>query len=384
MTDTLLLRNVEFWDVRDLEITNLGDRREPWRTGVRVVAEDFGTMRHIQLRNLFVHDVNGDLRKSHEGCGIYFETRGQRTPSRFDDLLVEDCHIQRTDRNGICQRNGSGPHSTRVVIRGNLLEDIGGDGIKPWGCDAPLVEYNTVRGGRMRCEDAAAGIWPFDCNNALIQFNEVSGMKGTVDGQGFDSDFQCRGSVFQYNYSHDNEGGFMLVCSPGKSFNDGTIIRYNISRNDGINSARVFHFGGASTNTLVYNNTIYIGPGRDLPLLLFSEWDGAGADGVKFSQQPLLRGRARDLPNGYRQESGFRQQYLPRQPCRNPPGPLRHHGPPRLAESRIRPRRVRLAGWLSPFQQHGFSPRTDHSRQWRPRFFRQCRPLRSTTLYRSR
>ena len=280
--DTLLLRNVEFWDVRDLEITNLGAKRVPWRTGVRIVAEDFGTMRQIHLRNLFVHDVNGDLRKSHEGCGIFFETRGKRTPSRFDDLLVEDCHLLRTDRNGICQRNGSGPHSTRVVIRGNLLEDIGGDGIKPWGSDAPLVEHNTVRGGRMRCEDAAAGIWPFDCNDALIQFNEVSGMKGIVDGQGFDSDYRSRRSVFQYNYSHDNEGGFMLICSPGTSFNEGTVIRYNISQNDGINSARVFHFGGGSSNTLVHNNTIYIGPKQDLPLLLFTEWGGGIPDGVRF------------------------------------------------------------------------------------------------------
>ena len=33
----MLLRNGEFWDVQDLEITNLGTNREPWRTGVRVM-----------------------------------------------------------------------------------------------------------------------------------------------------------------------------------------------------------------------------------------------------------------------------------------------------------------------------------------------------------
>jgi hypothetical protein len=280
--DTLLLHNVEFWEVQDLEVTNLGTNREPWRTGVRVVSENFGKMRHIHLRNLFVHDVNGDLRKSHEGCGIYFEARGRRSGSHFDDLLVENCHLLRTDRNGICQRNGSGTHSLRVVIRGNLLEDIGGDGIKPWGSDAPLVEHNVVHGGRMRCNDAAAGIWPFDCNDALIQFNEVSGMKGTVDGQGFDSDFLCRRSVFQYNYSHNNDGGFMLVCAPGNSYNEDTIIRYNVSQNDGIKPAWVFHFGGGSSNTLVYNNTIYVGTTQDLPMLYFDTWNGGRANGAKF------------------------------------------------------------------------------------------------------
>jgi len=278
--DTLLLRNVEFWEVQDLEITNLGTNRAPWRTGVRIVSDGFGKMRHIHLRNLFVHNVNGDLRKEQEGCGIYFESRG-RNQSHFDDLRIENCHVVRTDRNGICQRNASRARSLRVVIRGNRLEDIGGDGIKVWGSDSALIEHNVLRGGRTRCDDYAAGIWPFDSDDTVIQFNEVSGMKGTKDGQGFDADYRCRRSVFQYNYSHDNEGGFMLICAPGNSYNDDTIIRYNISQNDGINSARIFHISGAR-NTKIHNNTIYVGPQQDLPLLLFTEWNGGSASNTVF------------------------------------------------------------------------------------------------------
>lgn len=279
--DTLLLRNVEFWEVDGLEITNLGEQRQPWRTGVRVVTDSFGKMRQITLRNLFVHDVNGDLRKEQEGCGIYFESRGGNQ-SHFDGLLIENCHVVRTDRNGICQRGSGRARSLGVVIRGNLLEDIGGDGIKIWGSNGALVERNIIRGGRMRCEDYAAGIWPFASDDTLIQFNEVSGYKGIKDGQGFDSDYQCRRSVFQYNYSHDNEGGFFLICGPGNSYNEGTIIRYNVSQNDGINSARVFHLGGNSSNTMIYNNTIYVGPKQDLPLVLCTEWDRGNAKDVRF------------------------------------------------------------------------------------------------------
>lgn len=279
--DTLLLRNVEFWDVQDLEITNLGTNRQPARTGARIAADGFGAMRHIHLRNLFVHDVNGDLRKQREGCGIFFESRGGNG-SHFDDLTIENCHVVATDRNGICQRGGGRARSVHVVIRGNLLEDIGGDGIKLWGSNGGLVESNILRGGRMRCDDYAAGIWPFDCDDTVVQFNEVSGMKGTKDGQGFDADYRCRRSVFQYNYSHDNDGGFFLICTPGNSYNEDTIIRYNISQNDGVNSARVFHFGGGAKNTGVYNNTIYVGAGQDVPLLLYSTWDGGNAGGTRF------------------------------------------------------------------------------------------------------
>jgi len=279
--DTLLLRNVQFWEVTDLEITNLGKNRAARRTGVRVVTDDFGAMHHIHLRRLFVHDVNGDLRKEREGCGIFFESRGQ-DDSHFEDLLIEQCHVAHTDRNGICQRCGNRARSLGVVIRGNLLEDIGGDGIKMWGCNGGVVERNVVRGGRRRCDDYAAGIWPFDCDDALIQFNEVSGMKGTKDGQAFDADYLCRRSVFQYNYSHDNDGGFLLVCTPGNSFNEDTVVRYNISQNDGLNSASVIHFGGSARHTLIYNNTIYVGPKQDLPLLNFSMWKGGNADDTQF------------------------------------------------------------------------------------------------------
>jgi hypothetical protein len=232
------------------------------------------------LRDLYVHDVNGDLRKEQEGCGIYFESRG-RNQSHFDDLRIENCHVVRTDRNGICQRNGSRTRSVRVVIRRNLLEDIGGDGIKIWGSNGALVEHNIVRGGRMRCADYAAGIWPFDSDDTVIQFNEVSGMKGTKDGQGFDADYRCRRSLFQYNYSHDNEGGFFLICAPGHSYNEDTVIRYNISQNDGINSARIFHISGAR-NTKIYHNTIYVAPHQRLPLVLFHDWDGGSARDTSF------------------------------------------------------------------------------------------------------
>jgi hypothetical protein len=277
--DALLLRNVEFWEVNDLEISNLGTNRAPWRTGVRIVTDGFGKMRHIHLRNLFVHDVNGDLRKEQEGCGISFASRGGNQ-SHFDDLLIENCHVVRADRNGICQRGGR-TRSLRVVIRGNLLEDIGGDGIKLWGSNGGIIESNVVRGGRMRCDDYAAGIWPFDCDDTLVQFNEVSGMKGTKDGQGFDSDYLCRRSLFQYNYSHDNDGGFFLICSPGNSYSEDAVIRYNISQNDGINSARVFHISGAK-NTKIYNNTIYASPKQDLPLLLCTEWNRGNPSNTFF------------------------------------------------------------------------------------------------------
>ncbi len=286
--EALLLENQEYWEVSNLELTNQGWLRRGYRCGVRVAAWDFGTMRHIHLKNLIVRDVNGSVRKGRaEGHGILWENGGQKKPSRFDDLLIEGCHLLRTDRNGIC---GYSEHSDRqswfpslrVVIRGNLLEDIGGDGIKPWGCDGVLVEHNRLDGANCRAPDYSAGLWPWSCDNAVFQFNEVSGVHGTRDGQAFDSDGNCRNAVFQYNYSHDNDGGFMLICddgawaAPGSAGNVHTVVRYNISQNDG---ARTFHLSGPLKDVWVYNNVFYVGPGLDVPLLLFTDYHG-WADGV--------------------------------------------------------------------------------------------------------
>jgi hypothetical protein len=266
--EALLLKNQEFWEINNLEFTNTGPTREAFRYGIRVMASDFGTMRHIHLKDLVVRDVNGSLVKKDqgEGHGIVWENGGTEKLSRFDGLLIENCHLVGTDRNGICgytsypsSRSVWHP-SLNVVIRGNLLEDIGGDAIKVWGCDGALVEHNIVRNGRQRCADYAAGIWPWNSDNTLIQFNEVSGMKGEKDGQAFDSDGYCRNTIFQYNYSHDNDGGFMLIC--GRE-NQGTVIRYNISQND---RTRLFHFWDLIEGTRIYNNVFFVGEDIDVDL----------------------------------------------------------------------------------------------------------------------
>ncbi|MBN2269783.1 MAG: right-handed parallel beta-helix repeat-containing protein [Sedimentisphaerales bacterium] len=281
--EALLLENQEYWEVSNLELTNKGASPMPRRCGVRVSISDFGTAHHIHLNGLYVHDVNGsNIKADGAGYGILWENFGKK-PSRFDDLLIENCTLERTDRNGICglsdfyQRSVWFP-STNVVIRNNRLSDIGGDGIVPIGTDGCVIEHNRLHGGRMRCgpDDYAAGIWPWSCDNTIIQFNEVSGMHGTQDGQAFDSDDNCISTLFQYNFSHDNEGGFMLVCScgdaePGSAWLENTVIRYNISQND---RTRLFHIGGPAKNTFVYNNTFYVGPGINLHAVLETEDNG--------------------------------------------------------------------------------------------------------------
>lgn len=288
---TVYLHNVQYIEVRDLEITNSGRVPVPKLAGVQVHLDNFGTAHHILLAGLFIHNVTGSDDKSLGGGNGIFIDRGEGgVRSRYDGLRIQDCHLVHTDRNGITMdgypSRSSWYPNLHVVISHNLLEDIGGDGIVPIGCDGALVEYNTIRGGRMRAQDYAAGIWPWSCDNTVIQYNDVSGMHGDKDAEGYDSDFNCRNSLFQYNYSHDNQGGFMLICCDGdfkpdfSAGNVGTVIRYNISVDDGLHT---FNINGPCQNTSIYNNVFYIGAGFHMNAVSSGNWGGTWPSDTRFS-----------------------------------------------------------------------------------------------------
>jgi len=297
--DAVLLKNQEYWEIRNLEITNTGVAAAI-RRGVHVVAENIGELHHIYLRNLRVHDVNGSENEKVNG-GIDYSAIGDIKPSRFVDLRIEGNHIWHVDRSGIF---GWSTHWTRskwypslgVVIRNNVLDDIGGDGIVNVATDGAVVEYNVVSHASQRSQDYNVGIWPWSADNTIIQFNEVYGTRGQHDAEGFDSDWNSRNTIIQYNYSHDNDGGFLLICNEGSQSpkesagNFGTIVRYNISQND---HHRGIKLSGPVENTLIYNNTIYVGKGEDVDIVLHTDWTGWASNTYFFNNIFYVEGTAR-------------------------------------------------------------------------------------------
>lgn len=278
----LYLLNGEYWEIGNLEITNKGTEEKRGRTGVMIEAQNIGVLNHIYLKNLNVHDVNGDsFKKDMNNGGIFFvvndDTKVENpTISKFNDILVEGCTVKDVNRSGISvggspwdyKFNGHGGYfpqelidtttHTNVLIRNNYVEASGGDAIVLEYCNKPLVEYNIANGCNTTSganSQYSAGIWPWRCVDAVFQFNEVYGTKYNGDGMAYDCDYGLR-TVYQYNYSHDNEGGFMLMCQD-ESLD--SIVRYNISQNDRDGALSIS--GKASGQ--IYNNVIYIGKGVD-------------------------------------------------------------------------------------------------------------------------
>jgi hypothetical protein len=118
--------------------------------------------------------------------------------------------------------------------------------------------------------NCSAGIWTWDSDNTVIQYNEVTDMVygpstnpsslNGCDGEGYDADSNQDGTIIQYNYSYDNAGGFILLCTDSAPHR--VVVRYNLSVDDNasVNYAPCAGIISPSTNNLsgdeMYNNTI--------------------------------------------------------------------------------------------------------------------------------
>jgi len=296
--NAVTIRNAEYVTLSGLEITNQS-ATTAIRRGVHVIARDAGVVRGIIVRDLYIHDVTGTNGRKDNG-GIVFEVAATRIPTRFEGVTIERNLIWRVDRSGVA---GISDQISRarwfpsrfVVIRDNVVEDVGGDGIVVRGTDGALIEHNIVRHAAARANAYSAGIWQWSTDNTLIQLNEAAFTHGLLDGQGFDSDFNSRRTVIAHNFSHDNEGGFLLLCTPVQRNdaenlgNIGTVARHNVSRND---RTRIFQLGGAS-DALIANNVVHVGEGDDVQMVIATQWLGWSRDIMFRHNRLIARGTAR-------------------------------------------------------------------------------------------
>lgn len=295
------LYNQEHWSIGNLEITNkTAVQGTQVRSGVEVIGEDYlagsttditnvSILHNIHLHDLYIHDINGLHNKSTNGSAginVVVKVKKDGSPNRatkFDQVLIENNKIENVRRTGIMvnsewynrpQQGGvvnlnlPWTPATNVVIRGNEVLHVSGDGIVPHVTTGALVEHNRVHGYNEAAVDYNAGMWTYNGDYTLYQYNEVSGGKTTLDGMAFDFDNGTKGIIFQYNYSHDNEGGTVLVCQneTNGSVTDG-IFRYNISQNDQYQMITVCD-GSNYSNMQFYNNVFYVAPGINNKMLV--------------------------------------------------------------------------------------------------------------------
>lgn len=252
--------------VGNLRISGLEVTNPTGKIGIYVYLVRAGALSDLVISDCYVHEVNWnwtedstpeeiaaadavgslDVRSVcpndnyvYERGGIIFNTHQDTGvgPSWYENIWVENNHVQHVSRSGmfftsmwikspatswgvnkfISYENGWYP-SENVVIRDNFVEYTGGDNIVLLGSVDSYIEGNRGYHGNFlgRTGYANAGIWPINVRGCVIQYNEAAYChleNGATDGEGFDLDIGCKDVLFQYNYSHDNDGGGLLACN---------------------------------------------------------------------------------------------------------------------------------------------------------------------------
>jgi hypothetical protein len=326
---TIRLFNQEYIEIRDLKIKNFKPFEKPvqlksqtksaWTNSVKmgIFAEgrDAGTLHHIYFSGLEICDVNGAMQTKDNG-GIFMDITWNENPelrkkTSFDDVVLQNCYIHDVDRTGFSNMsvwwnrslkskwgdtlaNGKIHNwvpSKEIIIRNNKFERSGANALIVRAADSPVIEYNLFTQCAVKGSGNAS--FPFNCDNALFQYNEACYTvynseadswdgKKDADAGGFDSDWNCKNTLIQYNYSHDNGFGGVLICCDGGSkvgFNDGTVLRYNIFENNADHGIRT---SGPSTNSKIYNNLFYSGADQDSVMLIYHKSWGGYSDSTLY------------------------------------------------------------------------------------------------------
>ncbi|MGI5846650.1 MAG: right-handed parallel beta-helix repeat-containing protein [Candidatus Cryptobacteroides sp.] len=278
----ILINNESYWEVIGMEVSSYAPPEVGiGRQGIVVTAQGHGhVLKHFVIKDCYVHDIWGQLGGQtqyvgYNSCGILVRIINDRSrnqeagaprtdyvPSTIDDVLIEGNRIERMDKCGIISW---GPRNN-VVVRGNYMDNLGGDGIFVNGPYRGLIEYNEIHRSCMRSGDPnlpgddgwwphVAACWIQNTEETIMQFNEVYDTGRNLhngDGFAYDFDFNCKRCIAQYNYSKNNHGLMLLMYNIFEN-----VTRYNISENDRTHLVQM-QGSRLKDGNLIYNNVFYV------------------------------------------------------------------------------------------------------------------------------
>ena len=256
------------------------------RFGIKIVASS-RSLTGFSMNNLKIHDIYPSpvlSQNTHKGYGIKFETQSDTVNSLLNIISnVEISHsdFSQTGHYGIWIKsiglnNIDSVKNTDFQILDCNFENTGGSGFVPNKSKNILVQNcsfnHTGSSLDSRMWKRGSGLWTFDCKDVIVQHNYFMNAHGPQDSYGAHIDYGNENVVFQYNYSYNNEGGFVEIL--GDNINCG--YRYNISVNDGyrldpnnINwnkKGKIFwisNYCGSgprcpNVGSFIYNNTVFL------------------------------------------------------------------------------------------------------------------------------
>jgi hypothetical protein len=213
----LLLFNQQYWQVDSLDISG-------GNTYGVFVSGDKGTLHHLYLKNLYVHDVYGGALKNKDNGLVIVG------PSSidvfFDDILIDGIDAAHANQwAGILVGGGGFPYkddaplNTNIQIRNSTVHDVYGDGIVLFrDAHSSIRSSSAWQTGMQPTQDVGTpnAIWTWTCNDCVVADNEayVTDSPG-VDGGAYDIDWNNQNNTVVRNYAHDTQGYCIAVFGAG-------------------------------------------------------------------------------------------------------------------------------------------------------------------------
>ena len=267
----VFLFNAEYVHVNNLEITNNngGDQEQDDLFGIYVLAEDTGRYHNeIYIEDNYVHNVNGAVAgKGRGGIHVHGYSPTSSNTATYNDLRIVNNVLDQiggvgiaTDVDDLVNAHDFPGDSrenaiTNLYVAHNWVGNTGRNSYILRDCDYGLCEYNTSANSSRY--SSGHSFFNFRTIGMVFQYNEAygnTGPSGESDRGGFDADYNSKGTIIQYNYSHSNN----WFCGIMKRRNADVTIRYNLS----VNEEQGAYFYGFNNDTdlvdlKIYNNTHY-------------------------------------------------------------------------------------------------------------------------------
>ena len=241
----LRLFNQEQWQIDSLDLSGAN-------TFGIFVSGDHGTLHHIYLENLFVHDVQGGSMKNKDN-GLVVVGPSSRD-AVFNDVMVDGVVAAHTNQwAGILIGGGNyayapdAPLNSHVTVRNSSVHDVYGDGIVLFRDSDGLIATSTAWQTGMQPTETTGtpnAIWTWTCTDCIVRDNEafLTDSPG-VDGGAYDIDWDDTRNTVERNYAHDTQGYCIAVFAAGYVTSE-SVVRDNLCIDNGM-SPRLAALQGA-------------------------------------------------------------------------------------------------------------------------------------------
>jgi Right handed beta helix region len=196
------LFNQEYWEISSLEIQG------GTQYGI-FIGGDAGTMHHILLRDLVVHDVRGTLKRKESGL-VVIAPKGKS--AAFDDVELDGIQAWNTSQWAGIVISGLSLETpiAHVRVSNSIVHDVQGDGIVLFNVKDGVISRSVAwHTGMQHAESIGTpnAIWTWHCVDCLVEQNEafLADSPG-VDGGAFDIDYGNTRNTVRENFGHDTQG----------------------------------------------------------------------------------------------------------------------------------------------------------------------------------